>query len=136
MPAPNRFPTNVAHFAINADQLDRTRRFYERVFGWRFEAWGPPGFFMIETGTREKPGIVGSMQQRRELIPGERMTGFECTISVEDVKAAENLVKGNGGTIILPTTVIPTVGRLFFFRDPDGNVAGVMQYDSNAKDDV
>jgi len=28
------------------------------------------------------------------------------------------------------------VGQLFFFRDPDGNVAGVMQYDSNAKDDV
>ena len=138
MPAPprERFPTHVAHFAINADDIDRAQRFYQRVFGWRFEAWGPPGFLLIETGTRDAPGIRGALQQRRELIPGERMTGFECTIAVGDVDAAEQLVKANGGTIILPKTVIPTVGQLFFFRDPDGNVAGVMQYDSNAKDDV
>ena len=25
---------NVAHFAINADDVARAKRFYERVFGW------------------------------------------------------------------------------------------------------
>ncbi len=28
---------NVRHFAINADDLSRARRFYERVFGWTFD---------------------------------------------------------------------------------------------------
>ncbi len=35
---------HVAHFAINANDVDRAKRFYERVFGWKFNAWGPPGF--------------------------------------------------------------------------------------------
>ena len=43
--------TNLAHFAINADDVARGRRFYERVFGWRFESWGPPDFLIIATGT-------------------------------------------------------------------------------------
>jgi len=42
---------NIRHFAIGADDLDRARAFYESVFGWRFEAWGPPGFYLIHTGT-------------------------------------------------------------------------------------
>jgi predicted enzyme related to lactoylglutathione lyase len=29
---------NIAHFAINADNIDRARRFYEKVFGWKFSA--------------------------------------------------------------------------------------------------
>ena len=123
---------SVAHFSINADNVERAQRFYGKVFGWRFEAWGPPGFFMIHTALGREPGIRGSLQQRRELIPEQRMTGYECTISVPDVDAAQALVTANGGTIILPKTIIPTVGQLFFFRDPEGNVAGAMQYDPNA----
>jgi predicted enzyme related to lactoylglutathione lyase len=37
-------PQNVAHFAIHADDVDRARGFYEQVFGWCFEGWGPAGF--------------------------------------------------------------------------------------------
>ena len=44
--------SQVAHFAINADDLPRARRFYEQVFGWTFQAWGPPGFYMIDSGSR------------------------------------------------------------------------------------
>jgi uncharacterized protein len=126
---------NVSHFAINADDLPRARRFYERVFGWRFEAWGPPGFFMIATGNKSDPGIHGSLQQRRELIDGDRMTGFECTINVSDLDAVAGAVAANGGTIIMPKMLIPTVGHLLFFRDPEGNVAGAMQPDPNSADD-
>ncbi len=127
---PKPFPpstANVSHFAINADDLPRARRFYERVFGWRFEAWGPPDFFMIATGAQRDPGIHGSLQKRRELIEGERMTGYECTINVPDLDAVAAAVTANGGTIILPKMLIPTVGHLLFFRDPEGNIAGAMQ---------
>jgi predicted enzyme related to lactoylglutathione lyase len=40
---------NIAHFAINAENLPRARTFYERVFGWVFNAWGPPDFYQIQT---------------------------------------------------------------------------------------
>lgn len=134
--SPERHAANVAHFAINADDLERARRFYERVFGWRFEAWGPPGFLLAHTGTEKQPGIQGALQKRRELVPGQRTIGYECSISVADVDAVAAAVVANGGTIIIPRTLIPTVGHLIFFRDPEGNVAGAMQYDSNAEDEI
>ncbi len=129
---PNKAAMPVAHFAINADDFDRAQRFYGAVFGWRFHAWGPPGFAMIDTGNGLDTGLRGSVQQRRELIPGERTTGFECSISVPDIDAAQAKVLANGGQIIMPKTVIPTVGQLFFFRDPEGNAVGAMQYDQHA----
>lgn len=129
-------PMTVAHFAINADDLDRARKFYAQAFGWRFEAWGPPGFFMIDAGNGADQRPLGSLQGRRELVEGQRMTGFECTIAVPDIAAAEARIRAAGGRIILPRTVIPTVGELFFFRDTEGNVAGAMQYDADAKAEV
>lgn len=137
MPKPvERTAANVAHFAINADDLERARRFYEQVFGWRFQAWGPPGFFMVETGTGGEPGIRGSLQQRRELIEGQRTIGYECSLSVKDVDAVAAAVVENGGSIVIPRTLIPTVGHLIFFRDPEGNVAGAMQFDPSARDEI
>ena len=35
-------PSPLAHFAINADDVARAQGFYEAVFGWKFNAWGPP----------------------------------------------------------------------------------------------
>jgi len=125
---------NVGHFAINADDLVRAQRFYGRVFGWRFEPWGPPGFFMIDTGTDREPGIRGSLQGRRELVEGERMNGYECTINVQDLDKVAAAVVANGGTIVLPRTQIPTVGHLLFFRDTEGNIAGAMQPDPSDDD--
>jgi len=133
MPSPrSALPNNVRHFAINADDVARARRFYERVFSWRFEAWGPPGFLMIATGNDKDSGIDGSLQKRRELVAGERMTGYECTIGVGDVDAVAAAVVANGGQILIPKTLIPTVGHLIFFRDTEGNCVGAMQYDAHA----
>lgn len=120
---------NVRHFAINADDVARARRFYETVFGWRFEAWGPPGFFMIATGD-ESPGPRGSLQTRRELAPGKRMLGFECTIAVDDVDRAAASIVASGGRILMEKASIPGVGDLIWFEDPEGNVAGAMQYEN------
>jgi predicted enzyme related to lactoylglutathione lyase len=123
---------NVRHFSINADDLARARRFYERVFAWKFEPWGPPGFFMIETGGPKD--VLGSLQQRRELVPGRRMNGFECTIAVEqDVETVAAAVKANGGRILMEKATIAGVGDLIFFEDPEGNVAGAMRYDPKAE---
>ncbi|MBL0938183.1 MAG: VOC family protein [Gemmatimonadaceae bacterium] len=121
----------VRHFAINADDLDRAQTFYQHVFGWRFHAWGPPNFYMIETGsTAETPAIFGSLQGRRTLVEGERMTGFECTIAVSDIHATARAIEAAGGQILMPPTTIPTVGHLLWFRDSEGNVAGAMEPDS------
>jgi uncharacterized protein len=125
--------SDLAHFAINADDVDGARRFYEAVLGWRFQPWGPPGFFKVDTGEGDGPAVQGALQQRRELVPGVRITGFECTFAVDDVDAVALAVVENGGRILMAKTTIAGVGHLVWFADPDGNPAGAMHYDPTAQ---
>jgi len=125
--------SQVAHFAINADDVSRARRFYENVFGWRFQAWGPPGFYMLDNESAAAAvALRGSLQKRREIMAGVPMHGFECTISVTDIHAAAAAVESNGGKIVMPVCTLAGIGQLLFFQDPEGNIAGAMQYDTNA----
>jgi predicted enzyme related to lactoylglutathione lyase len=126
--------SQVAHFAINADDVDRAKRFYANVFGWKFQAYGPPGFYMVDQASAplDVP-IRGSLQKRREIVPGVAMRGFECTISVDDIQAAAAAITANGGEIVMQICTLAGVGRLLFFRDPEGNITGAMQYDENAE---
>jgi predicted enzyme related to lactoylglutathione lyase len=119
--------TEPSHFAINADDLPATRRFYENVFGWQFTAWGPADFFQIRT--TEGGPVRGALQKRRELVPGRPTYGFECTFAVPDVDAVAAAVEASGGRVVMPKTTIPGVGDLLFFTDPAGNVAGAMRYE-------
>lgn len=118
----------LAHFAINSDNVERSKRFYEQVFGWTVTAWGPPGFYQIEGA-----GVRGALQGRRDLIAGQRTLGFECTIAVDSIDATEKAVLAAGGKVILARSVIVGVGTLMFFQEPGGNVFGAMQYDARAE---
>lgn len=117
----------LAHFSINADDVPRAKAFYAQAFGWRFNAFGPPGFYMIDgaAGT----GQYASLQERREIVPGKPLHGLEGTLAVEDSQAAEAAVLAAGGRIVMPRTVLAGVGVLFFFEDTEGNVLGAMQYE-------
>ena len=124
-------PNNLSRFAINADDVSRAKRFYEQVFGWRFEPWGPPDFYLVDTG--DKGAVGGLLQERRELIKGTRMVGYECTLAVENIDDAIRGITAHGGKIAMPKFHIPTVGSGCYFTDPEGNVAGAMQYDPGHK---
>ena len=118
-------PNDVCHFAIHADDCERAKRFYEQAFGWSFEPWGPPGFWLIETS---KGALRGALQQRRELVDGQGMIGFECTIGVADVEAAKSAIEAAGGTVTMQPMLLETVGTLLMFTDTEGNRVGAMQY--------
>ncbi len=120
---------NVVHFAIHADDVERARRFYESVFGWRFESWGPPGFYVVDTGTPEHPGIHGALHQRLEPLTGTGMRGFTCTIAVDDLAEIRRRVVAAGGSVLHDETVIPTVGRHIACLDTEGNEFAAMVYD-------
>lgn len=120
---------NLSHFAINADDVERARAFYQSVFDWRCRPWGPPGFYRIDTGG----GPGGALQQRRELRPGQPTIGFECTVTVDDVDAVAESVVAHGGRILMEKSTIAGVGDLIFFADPEGNVVGAMRYYPDAE---
>jgi predicted enzyme related to lactoylglutathione lyase len=123
-------PNNLTSFAIHVDDTARARAFYEAVFGWRFEPWGPPDLYLIHTGDDASPGIQGLMHKRGEPRAGTGFIGFEPTFSVDDVDAIAAAVVANGGTVPMPKSAIPTVGTLIRFLDTEGNDVGAMKYET------
>lgn len=118
-------PATLRHFAINADDVPRARAFYEQVFGWTFTPWGPPGFYQTRSSGG---GHLGALQGRRD-IGGHRMPGMELTFGVDDLDGTVAAIEAHGGKVLMQPFQIEGVGRLVFFQDSEGNVAGAMQYD-------
>jgi predicted enzyme related to lactoylglutathione lyase len=119
-------PATFRHFAINADDIPRAKRFYEDVFGWTFNPWGPPGFYQTKDAGE---GMLGALQGRRDLQPGLKVNALENSFGVEDLAATITAVEAGGGKILMPRVRIEGVGDLIYFQDPEGNVLGAMQYD-------
>ncbi|MBI1199604.1 MAG: VOC family protein [Phenylobacterium sp.] len=118
-------PATLRHFAINADDVPRARAFYEQVFGWTFTPWGPPGFYQTRSSGA---GHLGALQDRRS-VGGRAMPGVELTFGVDDLDSAVAAIEAHGGKVLMQPFHIEGVGRLIFFQDSEGNVAGAMQYD-------
>ena len=116
----------LRHFAVNADDLPRARAFYQAVFGWTFKPWGPPEFYQTSDAGE---GVWGALQGRRD-VGGQRMPGFELTFGVDDINETVAAIEASGGKVLMAPFHIETVGHLVWFQDPEGNVAGAMQYES------
>jgi len=119
---------NLASFAIHADDVQRCRRFYEAVFGWHFEPWGPPDFYLIHTSEGGNT-VQGLMHKRQQPRASGGPNCFECTIAVTDLDHVSKTVVANGGRLLMERAAVPTVGVLTKFEDSEGNVVGAMIYD-------
>ena len=119
----------VAHFAIYADDLDRAMNFHREVFGWSFEAWGPPDFYLIDTGDKADPGAThGALEKRAEPLGDGGLAAYRCTISVDSVEETMAAIEIHGGRFRSALFEIPGVGRVVEFEDTEGNVVCAMEY--------
>ena len=116
---------NVSHFAIHVDDVDRAIAFYKAVFGWRFEPWGPPGFYQVF-----EAGLPGALHKRMEPLTGAGLRAFEITVGVDDVYATLAAVEKAGGKIVSPPFKIPTVGEVIGIEDTEGNHLSAMKYEA------
>ncbi|MEI9991827.1 MAG: VOC family protein [Rhizomicrobium sp.] len=118
---------HIRFFAITAADVERARKFYEAVFGWTFEDWGPPGFYLIHGA-----GLPGALQQRHEPLVGTHPRSFELTVGVADIDDIARKVVAAGGVIVMQKSHIETVGTLIHFTDTEANRLGAMQYDDES----
>ena len=122
---------HIAHFEIFARDVERTRRFYEQVFGWQFEAGGPPDLYHILTGPPAEHAITRGLITRRRTPAGEGgINAFRCTISVAAIHDTVKAIEAAGGTLRSAVIEIPHVGRLIEFADTDDNIVCAMQYEN------
>ncbi|WP_027725794.1 VOC family protein [Tuberibacillus calidus] len=128
----------VVHFEIHVDDMDRAKRFYGEVFGWKFEDWseyaGMP-YFGAVTGEDDKPGINGALMQRQSPPPeaSQPLNGYVCTMEVEDYDAVEAKILENGGVVAVPKYALPGMAWQGYYKDTEGNIFGIHQPDVNAK---
>ncbi len=118
----------ITHFQIPSDDIQRTQKFYSKVFDWEFTKWdGPTNYWMIKTGDKE-PGIDGGLTNR---TPGH--LGITTTISVSSVDEFSKKIIAQGGEIIVPKVPIPKVGWYAQCADTEGNMFGIIETDEKAQ---
>jgi uncharacterized protein len=120
---------SVTHFEIFASDVERARRFYERVFGWSFEVAGPPDFYLISTGPETDPGLThGLIAKRSSAAAAGALNAFRCTIGVRSITESMAAIQAAGGTLRGSMADVPHVGKVIEFADTEGNIGCVMQY--------
>jgi uncharacterized protein len=120
---------SVVHFEIFASNVERARKFYERVFGWRFEAAGPPEFYLFATGPETDPGLThGLLAKRRAPAAQGSLNAFRCTIRVRAIKDAMAAIEAAGGKLRSAIVDIPDVGKIAEVADTEDNVFCLGEY--------
>ncbi|SOC40655.1 VOC family protein [Ureibacillus acetophenoni] len=128
----------VLHFEIHVEDMERAKKFYGEVFGWKYEDYsnyaGIPYFGAI-TGDDGTPGINGALMQRQGVAPevGQPTNSFVCTIGVEDYDSTEAKILELGGKVVLPKYALPGMAWQGYYIDTEGNIIGIHQPDPNAK---
>jgi predicted enzyme related to lactoylglutathione lyase len=117
------------HFDFSADNPKRAIKFYQSVFGWKFEKWdGPMEYWMATTGDDKEPGINGGLAKR-----GEPSMPNMNTIGVPSVDQFSKKIAQSGGKVLQPKMAIPGIGWFASCQDTEGNMLGIIQMDEKAK---
>jgi predicted enzyme related to lactoylglutathione lyase len=112
----------IVHFDIPAENVEKMKKFYSKLFGWKIErVEGPIEYYLIETAPEGK-GAGGGMAKKED--PNQRPMNY---ISVESVDEYSKKVEELGGKIIVQKQTVPGMGHLAVALDPEGNAFGLWE---------
>lgn len=135
---PNRKMERVVHFEIQADDIERAKKFYGDVFDWEFPKWmEDPVYWGIVTAPMGSAshGIDGGLLQRPAKTPGAEQgtNAFVCTVLVRNFDETARKIEKAGGKVALPKMAIKGMAWQGYFLDTEGNTFGIHERDENAK---
>lgn len=114
-----------------SDQPAASRRFYEELFGWEFEAvgnvfnlGGEDAYSLIRHNGRLIGGMVNQASLKRQA---EDISQWVVLMSVSDVDSAADQFAANGGTVLTPPTDIAGRGRMAIVVDPQGALLALLE---------
>jgi predicted enzyme related to lactoylglutathione lyase len=119
----------IVHFEIPADDVEKLRKFYGELFGWKIEKmpgpveyWGIATVPVNEKGMPQRPGVNGGMMKRQN--PEHKPVNY---IAVESVDEYVKKIEALGGRVIVPKMVVPGIGWWALALDPEGNQFAILQ---------
>jgi predicted enzyme related to lactoylglutathione lyase len=123
---------SVVHFELPYDDRERITRFYETVFQWKMQAYGPEmGNYVVATTAETdvmpnapRGAINGGFFQRSPDLPAQHPS---VVIGVGDITASMKAVNEAGGQVLGTPMEIPSVGQYVSFQDTEGNRLSMLQ---------
>ncbi len=119
----------IVHFEIPTDNVEKLKKFYSSLFGWKIEkSQGPLDYWNIETVPVDehmeplRPGINGGMYTREKQ--SHKQINY---ISVENIDEYIKEVESLGGIIQGKKQQVPNVGLIAHALDPEGNPFAMLQ---------
>src|SRR5262245_53391434 len=118
MPSQAQQDRRIDYIEFPADDLDKTKAFYSRVFRWQFTDYGPDYRSFVDGR------LAGGFFKRADGQTGGRTGGGALVvIYAKDLADVERAVVAAGGEIT-ERHEFPG-GKRFHFKDPTGNVLAV-----------
>ena len=120
---------NIAYFEIPANNVDRAKKFYHSLLGWKIEPTKSPmdpamvkemEYQDISTGDAKEGTVnMGGMYKR---MMNESIINY---VVVDDLDKTLAKVEKLGGHIVVPKKEIKTVGVIAVIIDTEGNAIGL-----------
>lgn len=105
---------SIDYVEFAALDLDATKAFYGKAFGWTFVDYGPQ-YLAFESGK-----LSGGFAKSESVSKG----GALVILYAENLESALEAVKNHGGKIVQDIFAFPG-GHRFHFTDPSGNELAV-----------
>ncbi|MCZ6619094.1 MAG: VOC family protein [Gammaproteobacteria bacterium] len=112
-------PNPVVHFEILGPDGEQLQRFYAEMFGWTINADNPMSYGLVDTGGGGINGGIGQSEQPLAAI----------YIEVDDPAQYLEKVVAAGAELVQDVTEIPDMVTFAQFRDPAGNIVGLVKGD-------
>lgn len=106
-------PGSIVHVEFHVKDPKKVERFYERLFGWKFEPVQGMDYSLFQAPSGPGGGLGG-------LEPGNWQPGVINYIFVESVDEHVEKIPREGGKIIAPKMEVPGQGWFAVFEDPSG----------------
>jgi uncharacterized protein len=127
-------PTLV-HFEIPADDVERSRKFYTDLFGWKIEKWpgtdaGDMQYWTVTTTDSKgnKASVGGGMMKRQN--PQQQIINF---IDVKSIDEYSSEVEKLGGKVVVSKMAVPGMGYFAVCHDTENNSFGLWESNESAK---
>jgi len=115
-------------FEIPADNVERARKFYGALFGWKIEKFpGVTDYWHIDTGGADRTRDGGLMARKH---PEQPITNYVAVSSVDESAA---MVEKLGGKICLPKTAVPQMGYFVVCQDTENNTFALWEMNERAR---
>jgi uncharacterized protein len=118
----------LAWFEIPADNVERAKKFYSGLFGWKIEKFPAAvgDYWHIDTGGSDESLDGGLMPRMHRNQP---ITSYVAVPSVDESAAK---VEKLGGKIMKSKTAVPHMGYFVICKDTEDNEFALWQCDENA----